>query len=76
MGGHDVYRATMVARELADERDRRLERRNQIREALASDPARIDKVSWFDGLKATARFLSDSMQEAIAQRRMTEARGN
>lgn len=75
MGGHEVYRASMVARELAEERDRKIERRNQIRTALATDPARIGKVSWFDGVKATARFLTDSMQEAIAQRRMTEARG-
>jgi hypothetical protein len=75
MGGHEVYRATMVARELADERDRKIERRNQVRTALATDPARIGKVSWFGGIKATARFLADSMQEAFAQRRMTEARG-
>lgn len=75
MGGHDVYRAAMVARELADERDRKIERRNQVRAALATDPARIGKVTWFEGVKATARFLTDSLQEAIAQRRMTEARG-
>jgi hypothetical protein len=75
MGGHEVYRASLVARELAEERDRKIERRNQIRVALATDPARIGKVSWFDGIKATASFLADSMQEAIAQRRMTEARG-
>ncbi|HET9660225.1 MAG TPA: hypothetical protein VFP05_07830 [Thermomicrobiales bacterium] len=75
MGGHDVFRATVVAREQAYERDRKIERRRQIQEAMATDPARIGKVTWFEGVKATARFLSDSVQEAIAQRRMTEARG-
>jgi hypothetical protein len=73
MSGHEVFRASMVARELADERDRNLERRIQVRQAMATDPARIGKVTWFEGVKATARFLGDSAQAAIAQRRMTEA---
>jgi hypothetical protein len=75
MGGHDVMRASVIAWEIAYERDRNIERRNQIRAAKASNPQTIGKVTWFGGIKATARFLGDSMQAAIAQRRMTEARG-
>ena len=52
-----------------------IQRRNQIREAQATDPGRATKVSWFEGLKATARFLTDSAQAAIDQRRMTEVNG-
>lgn len=75
MGGHEILRSSMVAQGLEFERDRNAERRRQVREAMATDPARIGKLSWFEGLKATARFLGDSAQAAIAQRRMTEARG-
>ena len=73
MGGHDVMQAAEVSRLLMTERDLKAQRRAQVREAMASDPARIGKISWFDGMKATAQFLGDSLQEAIAQRRMTDA---
>ena len=73
MGGHDVMRSAEVSRLLMTERDLKAQRRAQVREAMATDPARIGKVSWLDGVKATAQFLGDSLQEAIAQRRMTDA---
>ena len=74
MGGHDVMRMSMIVREEALARDREFQRRNLIREAKAADAGRIGKVTWFGGLKATAQFLGDSLQEAMAQRRMTEAK--
>lgn len=75
MGGHDVMRMSMIVREEALARDREFQRRNQIREAKAADAGlNIGKVTWFGGLKATAHFLGDSLQEAMAQRRMTEAK--
>lgn len=73
MSGHDLLRASVLARELEFERNRKIERRNQIREAMENNPANFQKVSWFGGIKATARFLGDSVQAAVAQRRMTEA---
>lgn len=73
MTGHDVMRASLFVREEAFARDLDLKRRMQIREAQGTDPARPGKVSWFGGLKATAQFLKDSVQEAVTQRRMTEA---
>lgn len=75
MSGHGVMWAMTIAREEAYLRDRKIEQQRQIRAAMANDPAQISEVSWFGGIKATARFLSDSVQEAISQRRMTEARG-
>ena len=62
MGGHDVMRSAEVSRLLMTERDLKAQRRAQIREAMATDPARIGKVSWLDGVKATAQFLGDSLQ--------------
>jgi hypothetical protein len=73
MSGHDVMRSVEVSRLLEAERNIKAQRRAQVREAMATDPSRIGKVSWLDGVKATAQFLSDSLQEAIAQRRMTDA---
>ena len=63
---------TMVD-ERATEQEIQLEHQRRLREAAASDPARIGKVTWFGGLKATARFLSDALHDLIEQRRMTEA---
>lgn len=75
MGGHDVLKAAMVERALAPERDRALQRRNQLREAKAATRAAHGDVTWAGGIAATARFLWDAMREAIHSRRMTEAHG-
>lgn len=75
MGGHDILRSATLARELAYERDRKLERQMQIRLAREHHSTQIGKVTWFGGIKATAQFLVDALHEAAAQRRMTEARG-
>lgn len=74
MGGHDIWRASLVAEELMRERERNAQHRSRIQEAQAVRTRQISQVTWFGGIKATARFLSDSAREAFAQRRMTEAR--
>jgi len=43
--------------------------------AKAQASGQISKPTWFGGIKATARFLSDAARAGIAQRRMTEVRG-
>ena len=75
MGGHDIMRASLVAQELAYERERRMKIRQQHELAKANVAGQISKPTWFGGIKATARFLSDAAREGISQRRMTEARG-
>lgn len=75
MGGHDILRASMLAQELGIERERQLMIRHHRNLAKAQASGQISELSWFGGIKATARFLSDAAREGFAQRRMTEARG-
>lgn len=75
MIGHDILRSSMVTDAVMYERERQVEHRRMIREARAARPAGIGKVTWFGGIKATAQFLNDTAREALAQRRMIEARG-
>jgi hypothetical protein len=73
MGGHEIYRAAMVSEQALRERDRIMLQRQQLKEAKAAKAGQISEVTWFGGIKATARFLTDSAREAVSQRRMTEA---
>ncbi len=75
MGGHDVLMAAMVERALAPERDRVLQRRNQLRAARAATRAAHGDLTWAGGIAATARFLWNALREAMHSRRMTEAHG-
>ncbi len=75
MGGHDILRASMVAQELGFERERQMKIRHHRNMAKAQASGQISKPTWFGGIKATARFLSDAARAGIAQRRMTEVRG-
>jgi hypothetical protein len=74
MGSHDILRASMVAREISYERERQMMIRHHHNLAKAQSAGQISQPTWFGGIKATAQFLSDAAREAIAQRRMTEAR--
>jgi hypothetical protein len=73
MGGHEIWRASMVAQEIAFERERALKARQQHLLAKAVDSGQISELSWFGGIKATARFLTDAVRLGISQRRITEA---
>lgn len=74
MSGHEIMKAALVSRELMYERERQAQRRQMIQEAKASRSGEIGELSWFGGIKATARFLNDAARAAVAHRRMTEAR--
>lgn len=74
MGGHDILRASMLAQEIGYERERQMMVRHHRQLAKEQVAGQISEVTWFGGIKATARFLTDAVQEAISQRRMTEAR--
>lgn len=73
MGGHDIARASMVAREITLERERQMLVRHQHALLKAERSGQISELTWFGGIKATAHFLTDAAREALAQRRMTEA---
>ncbi|MCA9861208.1 MAG: hypothetical protein KC438_15885 [Thermomicrobiales bacterium] len=73
MGGHDIVRASLVAHELHLERERQMRYRHHLAEARLRQAEGFDEPTWFDGIKATARFLSDAARAAVAQRRMIEA---
>lgn len=73
MGSHDIIRASMVAREIGLERERQMVIRHHRAMARQQEAGQISKPSWFGGIKATARFLSDAARAGLAQRRMTEA---
>ncbi|MEZ4505223.1 MAG: hypothetical protein R2848_04960 [Thermomicrobiales bacterium] len=75
MGGHDILRASMVAREIGLERERKMMLHHHRMMAREQATGQISELSWFGGIKATARFLSDAVRAGFAQRRMTEARG-
>lgn len=75
MSGHDLVRASMVSAMLMRERERQALHRMRIKEAKAARAGQIGNVTWFGGIKATARFLSDAAHEALAQRRMTTVQG-
>jgi hypothetical protein len=74
MGGHEIYRAALISEQMAFERDRKAQHRQQLKEAKAARYGQISEVTWFGGIKATARFLTDAAREAVVQRRMTEVR--
>lgn len=75
MGGHDILRASMVAREIGLERERKMALHHQRMLAREQAVGQFSELSWFGGIKATARFLMDSARAGFAQRRMSEARG-
>ncbi len=75
MGGHDILRASAIAQEMGLERERQMTIRRHRAMAKEHASGQISKPSWFGGIKATARFLSDAAREGISQARMTEARG-
>lgn len=70
MGGHDIYRASMLAQEIAFERERKLKLRQQHAIAKEHRGGQFSELSWFGGIKATARFLADSAREGFSQRRV------
>jgi len=61
----------MVAQEIGYERERALKVRQQ--HMMAKESRQISELSWFGGIKATARFLTDAVRMGISQRRMTDA---
>ena len=73
MGGHDILRASTLAQEIGFERERQMKIRQHRELAKANASGQISELSWFGGIKATARFLTDAAREGLAQRRMTEA---
>lgn len=73
MGGYDMLRASVLAKEMEFERERKMKIRQQLSLAKAQSPGNISELSWFGGIKATARFLSDAAREVLSQRRLTES---
>ena len=65
----------MIAQEIGFERERQIKIRQHRALAKAQASGQISELTWFGGIKATARFLADAAREGFAQRRMTEARG-
>ena len=64
MGGHEIMRASLVAQELAYERERRMKIRQHHELAKANVAGQISKPTWFGGIKATA--VSCPMRRARA----------
>ncbi len=75
MSGYDILRATVLAQELGLERERHMMIRHHRSIAEARSPGQVSKLSWFGGIKATARFLSEAAREDLSRRRLTEAHG-
>ncbi len=73
MGGHDMLQVSALAREIGFERERQMEIRHRRSLAPARSPGQVIKLSWFGGIKATARFLLAAAREDLPQRRLTEA---
>ncbi len=74
MGGHDMLQASAIAREIGLEHERQMMIRHHRSLAKAERSGQISELTWFGGIKATARFLLDAAREGISQRRLTEAR--
>lgn len=76
MGGHDIWRASLVSEHTMRERERAYARQQMLREAKAARTPQITEVTWLGGIKATAEFLRDAAREAFQQRRMSGAQGS
>ena len=60
MGSHDILRASMIAQEIGFERERQIMIRHHREMAKQQGSGQISDPTWFEGMKATARFLADA----------------
>ena len=70
----DMYTAMAAAQEHSLERARIERYGHHLQSSRVNHPNAIAPVTWFGGIKATARFLSDSLREVFAEARIATAR--